>query len=117
MTDAYSMKLDESNWDLDLDANGDLATVHAEERIAQDVATACLLWRGESMWDETAGVPYQTLLGGLGNAVHLVNGYLRETAETVLDVEDADPGLEIDRRARTLTGEISINGGATNVEF
>lgn len=114
----YSLKLDEENWDLDLDPAGNLATTDTEaDRLAQDVATACLVWRGESFWDENFGVPWGSILGGQGYTLTLVEGYLRETAETVPGVDAADPELKRDRGARALSGRILINGGAADVSF
>lgn len=113
----FSVKLDETNWDLDLDASGNIATVGAQERLAQDTATTCLLWRGESFWDEQFGVPWKAILGGSGYSLNLVEGYLRETAETVEGVETADVTLTQNRGDRTVKGQILLNGGQANVEF
>lgn len=114
----YSLKLDEENWDLDLDPSGNLALTDTEsDRLAQDVATTCLLWRGESFWDEQFGVPWKAILGGTGYSLPLIEGYIRETAETVPGVNSADVELKKDRSTRTLSGRILINGGAADVEF
>lgn len=113
----FSIKLDENNWDLDLDASGNLAAVDEPERLAQDVATTCLLWRGESFWDAEFGVPWKAILGGSGYSLSLVEGYIKETAETVEGVETADVTLTQNRGDRTVKGQILINGGQADVEF
>ena len=57
-----SLLLD-SNWDLSLDVNGNLAVASGNYAIAQDVACACQTWQGELWYDTTRGVPYNLILG------------------------------------------------------
>lgn len=114
----YSLKLDEETWDLDLDTAGNLATTDTEaDRLAQDVATSCLVWRGESFWDSSFGVPWGAILGKTGYSLSLIEGYIKEVAETVPEAETADVTLKVNRGSRQVSGRILINGGAADVEF
>ena len=80
-----TMKLT-TDWDLDLDGSNNLATVDGREAIAQNVATTCLVWRGEYYWDTTFGVPYKNILGEQPPLSSL-SAYLDECALTVDSVE------------------------------
>lgn len=57
-----SLLLD-SNWDLTLDANGNLAATAGDYAIAQDVACACRTWQSELWYDMSRGVQYNLILG------------------------------------------------------
>lgn len=109
-----SMALNE-DWDLDLDGQGNLSTVDNEERLAQDVSTACLVWRGEGFWDTNFGVPYQNVLGQQP-PLSSVSAYLSKTAQTVEGVEAVSVDLKKANNARKVTGTITING-ETNVNI
>ena len=109
-----SMALNE-NWDLTLDGQGNLATVDDKARLAQDVATACLVWRGEGFWDTSFGVPYQNVLGQQP-PLSSVSAYLSKTAQTVEGVEAVSVDLKKANNARKVTGTITING-ETNVNI
>ena len=104
-----TMKLT-TNWDLDLDGYGNLATVSDDAAIAQNVATACLVWRGEFFWDITFGVPYKNILGEQP-PLSSVSAYLSECAKTVDGVNEITVDLKRDaENIRLLKGNIIING-------
>ncbi len=58
--------LDQTVWDLVLDANGNIAVASPPYSLAQDVATAIRTFLGELYYDTTQGMPYfQNVLGQL----------------------------------------------------
>lgn len=72
-----TLALDNSLWDLDVDARGNLRTVGDATpdsdqtgpgmRLAQDVATRVRAWQGEVYFDTTQGINYPTYFGGPPN--------------------------------------------------
>lgn len=77
-TSTYNtLLLDQTAWDLVLDANGNIAMAAPPYAIAQDVASAVRLFLGELWYDTMQGIPYWTqVLGKLPPAsllIELVN--------------------------------------------
>lgn len=110
--------LNTADWDFTLDAYGNLATcgdatpdsvnTGPAYRMAQDVATQCLSWQGEVYYDDTVGLPYDTILGGPANLVLLSSLYQQE-ALTVYGVQQCVPDLSFEAGAvRTLTGSLLV---------
>ena len=58
-----TMKLD-SDWDITIDADGNLATLSGGYATAQDVASACQVFLGECYYDTSLGIPYDTAIIG-----------------------------------------------------
>lgn len=59
-----TLLLDQTTWDLCLDADGNIAVASAPYALAQDVASACKTFLGEVWYDTLDGVPYlQDILG------------------------------------------------------
>lgn len=59
-----SLLLDQTLWDLVVDAQGNIAVAKEPYAAAQDVACAIKLFQGELWYDSTQGVPYfQSILG------------------------------------------------------
>lgn len=61
-----TLLLDLTNWDLCIDANGNIAVAAAPYAIAQDVASAQRTFLGEVYYNSLLGVPYfqAPILGG-----------------------------------------------------
>lgn len=58
------MLLDQTRWDIILDASGNIAVADEPYALAQDAASAIRLFRGELWYDTSQGVPYfQQILG------------------------------------------------------
>lgn len=118
-----SLALD-ANWDLTVDAYGNWRTVGdatpgnltgAGYRLAQDVATRCLSWRGEVYFDTTQGVPYDSVLGEYASISYLQQLYTVE-ALAVPTCAQALPNLTLTRGSkRTLTGSITVADFVGNV--
>ena len=104
-----TMKLT-TDWDLDLDGSNNLATVDGTQAIAQNIATACQVWRGEYYWDTNFGVPYRNILGQQPPLSSL-SAYLSECALTVDSVENVSIDLRKDKgNIRNVSGTITANG-------
>lgn len=83
-----TLALDYGNWDLDVDARGNWRSVGtgtpqsddtgAGMRLAQDVATRCLSWRGEVYYDTLQGIRYETIMGEAPNMALLQSAYNAE---------------------------------------
>ena len=110
-----TMKLTD-NWDLDLDGSNNLATVDGTKAISQNIATTCMVWRGEYYWDINFGVPYKNILGEQPPLSSL-SAYLTECAMTVDSVETISIDLQKDNgNIRNVSGTITANGDI-NVNF
>ena len=112
-----SLLLTEKTHDITADNSGNLALVedsdtNAAEK-AQNVATACLVWKGEGYWDTTFGVPYRNVLGKIPQ-LGLIMEYVSKTALTVNGVENVS--VKLTRTGEKIGGTILING-ETNVNI
>lgn len=68
-----TLLLDQTAWDLVLDASGNVAMASPPYAIAQDVASAIRTFTGEVYYDTTQGIPYWTqVLGKLPPASLLI---------------------------------------------
>jgi len=112
-----SLYLDPDAWDLTLDAFGNIASVAAPYSIAQDVACACRLWRGEARYDTTRGIPYDTDILGQRPSPPLLSAWYETEAMTVPDVAIAAVLLQYSNINRTLSGQIqlTLSDGSTSV--
>lgn len=68
-----------SGWDLTTDTAGNIAVADGKAAIAQDVASAVRVFRGELWYDTTQGVPYwQEILGYLPSAQFMKTQFIAE---------------------------------------
>ena len=65
-----TLLLDRTVWDLVLDAGGNIARASNPYAVAQDVASAIKLFRGELFYDTAKGIPYWTEVLGL-SLIHI----------------------------------------------
>lgn len=84
----YSLALNE-NWDLCLDAFGNIATCNEDDAICQDVACALRLFTKDSYFDPQKGIPYFDIALGKRPFESLVRSELTKTAKGVYGVIDA----------------------------
>lgn len=101
-----TLYLDPDTWDLVIDASGNIAVAGDPYAIAQDVASACLFWKGEGLFDTTRGIPYKTGVLGERPPPAMLIEWLRTEAKTVPGVIDAQPVLTFENRR--LSGQIQI---------
>ena len=84
-----TLLLDLDNWDLVVDSAGNIAVASPPYSLAQDVASACKLFKGEQWYRTEAGVPYfQEILGKMPPQ-SLVQAQLEKAAMTVPGVASA----------------------------
>ena len=111
------------NWDLDVDAYGNWATIGDATpgdttgpgmRLAQDVATRCLSWRGEVYYDATQGIRYEQILGQAPNLALIQSTFATEALK-VPGCAQAIPNFTFTGgRARTLSGPLTVADFAGN---
>jgi len=101
-----TLYLHPDTWDLEVDSYGNIAVADAPYAIAQDVASACKLWKGEALYDTTRGIPYDSVLGNLPPS-SLLSGWYKKEAQPVPEVDAVSVSLNYD--ARQLSGAISLS--------
>lgn len=111
----HSLKLT-SDWDLTLDAAGNIATCTGPEAIAQDVATTLRLFTNDAYYEPNAGIPhFATHLGRVPLLTAMTQRFTM-AAQAVPSVATATvKELKLDTKTRTLTGQIdlTLKDGAT----
>lgn len=114
-----TLLLDQTAWDLILDANGNIALCATPYAIAQDVASATRTFLGECWYDTTLGLPYwQDILGDFP-PLNYVAQQMETESFTVPDVAQARVYFT-QFKNRTLSGQIQVidtDGVANNVAF
>lgn len=97
--------LDLDNWDLCVDAAGNIAMASNPYSQAQDVSSACRTFEGECYYDTTEGIPYwEDVLGQLP-PLSVFKEYLQNTALTIDGVVQAEVVIK-SFSDRTIDGEI-----------
>lgn len=102
-----SLLLDTAQWDLVLDAGGNIAVAQAPYARAQDVACALRLFIGELWYDTTKGVPYFEEILGHSPPATVFEEYMVQAALTVPGVASARCTIEA-VNDRTLTGAVTF---------
>jgi len=114
-----TLLLDQTAWDLVLDANGNIALAGAPYSIAQDVASATRTFLGECWYDTSLGLPYwQDILGKMP-PLNYISQQMQTEAFTVPDVAQVQVNFT-QFSNRTLAGQIQVidtDGVANNVAF
>lgn len=102
-----TLLLDQTYWDLVLDAEGNIALAKEPYAVAQDVASAVKLFQGELWYDTTKGIPYFSQVLGFLPPPSLLYTYFKNAALTVPTVATVNVVLNplVDR---TVTGEIQF---------
>lgn len=113
-----TMKLDTTSWDLTLDGNGDLAIADDSYAVAQDVASACLVFSGECYYDNTLGIPWKSEVLGKKPSPGFIQQKMQEEALKLPVVDNAVAAVFFDRETRSTRGTIrvtDINGNSAQV--
>lgn len=98
--------LQPDTWDLELDADGNIAVASSVYQQAQDIASACRTFTGDLYYNTEEGIPYDSeILGGTGFPLSLYKQNLEDAALTILGVVSAQALLTTTDR-RTVTGAI-----------
>lgn len=81
-----TLLLDLTNWDLCIDASGNIAMASAPYAVAQDVASAQRTFLGEVYYNSLLGIPYFQNILGQNPPSSLLSEYMVTAALTVSDV-------------------------------
>lgn len=103
-----TFKLDNTTWDILLDANGNLAITETPEAVSQDVASACLVFAGECFYNTTLGIPWQEEVLGLRPTAGYIARKLATEAEKLPVVKQAIANIFFDESSRQIRGLIRI---------
>lgn len=104
---ATTLLLDRADWDLCLDAAGNIALASEPYSQAQDAASAVRVFQGEAYYDTTLGVPYFSDVLGRYQPTQILRARAQQAALTVPGVTDATAIL-VTNQNRELTGQIQI---------
>lgn len=99
-----------ANWDLTLDANGNIAVAAEPYALAQDAASAIQTYLGEVGWDTTIGVPYQTQVFGQAPPMSLLKQLLINAALSVSPTIDSAQVFfsSFNPNTRQLAGQVQL---------
>jgi hypothetical protein len=104
-----TLLLDQTSWDLCLDASRNIAVAADPYAIAQDVATAVRTFLNECWYDTSLGVPYFQEDLGKQPPLSLVTAQMERVALTVPGVGSAACVIGSFTQ-RTVTGQIQLTG-------
>ncbi|MGZ8442532.1 MAG: hypothetical protein ACXWXZ_03950 [Candidatus Binatia bacterium] len=114
-----TLALDTQRWDIFLDSSGNIAMATEPYAIAQDVASAIKLFKGELYYNTKQGVPHFQEILGLYPPQSLIKKRLIEAALTVPGVVQARV-VNLTLINRQLTGEVEVidtQGHTSGVRF
>ena len=114
-----TLLLDIDQWDLCLDAEGNIAVASNPYAIAQDVASAIKLFYGELWYNAGSGVPYFEQILGQNPPEQLIRAELEKAALTVPEVVKAKV-TTLGMNNRRLVGIIEVidkTGQSNSVSF
>ena len=114
-----SLLLDQTEWDLVLDASGNIARAGIPYARAQDVSSAAQTYAGEVWYDTRQGIPYQSAILGQRPSLQFVASQIENAALTVPGVVRAKCIL-VSMKGQRLSGQIQlidIEGVSNNVQF
>ncbi|ELY2767206.1 hypothetical protein C3O72_02885 [Cronobacter sakazakii] len=103
-----TMQLDVSTWDLTLDGNGNIAIADESYSVAQDVASACLVFSGECYYDTTLGIPWKTDVLGKRPTPSFIQQKLQSEALKLPIVDQALANVFFDKNTRSMRGTIRV---------
>lgn len=111
-----TLLLDNTNWDLLLDAAGNIAVADEPYALAQDVASALKLFFGELWYDTSKGIPYFAEILGQTPPVTFFQELMVRAATTVPGVVSAQCTIQAFEN-RTVTGQVifTTSNGQTGV--
>lgn len=102
-----TLLLDQTRWDLCLDASGNIAMAAEPYAIAQDAASAMRLFLAELYYNTARGVPYLSQILGRFPPASIVKERMVRAALTVPGVTGALCNLT-SLRNRTLSGQVLV---------
>jgi hypothetical protein len=119
---SLALSTEQNNWDLMLDAEGNIATVSGSLSVAQDVACAIKVFLGEVYFDTTIGVPYFEAVLGQSPSVQLLQSLILAQVLSVAGVVSTPaPKVTVTSYSdRKIAGRVSFTdttGKLHNISF
>jgi hypothetical protein len=102
-----TLLLSRDNWDLSLDASGNVAMAAAPYALAQDAASAIRLFQGELWYDTGQGVPYFSQILGQAPPIAAMKAAFVTATLTVPGVVSAVCFIS-GINGRTVTGQVQV---------
>lgn len=118
---AFALTLND-NWDIFVDASGNIATSEDAYAIAQNAANAARLFTDDAYFDRTRGVPHFNIELGqkAAPARSTLTNRIRKAVLGVEGVSDAEVSLEYNEETRVCGGDIiitTVNGNSIRIEL
>ena len=107
-----TLLLDTQIWDLTLDALGNIAVASDPYSMAQDVASALRLFKGELYYNTAKGVRYFEDILGQTPPLPLLKAELTNAATTVPGVTYAQAFIVVVQPDRVVTGQVQCESTA-----
>jgi hypothetical protein len=103
-------------WDLTIDASRNIALASDPYSKAQDVASACKLFKGELWYRTEKGIPYFQSIFGKNPPLSLLKNEFEKAALSVPDVVEAVSAFSNITSGRVLNGKVDFTDtlGKTN---
>ena len=114
-----TLLLEKTNWDLCIDAEGNIAMASDPYACAQDVASAVKLFVSELWFDTRKGIPYWEQILGQAPPLSLIRAQIVKAALTVPRVVSARC-IIASFAARKISGQVQVidtAGQTLNVQF
>ena len=109
---ASTILLDQTTWDLVLDADGNIAAAAGPYSLAQDAASAIRTFLGEVYLNTTLGVAYIELIFGKNPSIPVMKAQFVAAAMTVPDVASAECFIS-SITGRRVGGQVQVVSKAT----
>lgn len=109
-----TLLLDDENWDLSIDASGNIAVAPDPLSMAQDAASAIRTFAGEVYFDTTIGIPYFSQILGYAPPVSLMKAYFNQAAMQVPGVAAAKTFIT-NWQDRIVSGQVQITDSSGKV--
>ena len=105
---ARTLYLRPDTWDLELDVNGNIASGTSTYQRAQDIASACRVFREDIYFNQLDGIPYKESI--LGKNAYPIGLYQSELQRAALSVDGVvSVNIQLNQlQNRKLTGMIEF---------
>jgi len=110
-------QLDPQTWDIST-ANGSIAIADGGYAVAQDAASACLVFQGECYYDNTLGIPWDSQVLGKPPSTSYIAQKMQAEAKKLPIVDKALCTVYFDRQTRSTRGTLRLtdtDGNKTQV--
>lgn len=115
-----TLLLDKSTWDLTVDDAGNLAIAEGSYAVAQDAASACLVFSGECYYNTTLGIPWKAEVLGKPPSTGYLADKIQQQVRLLPPVRDVIAQIFFDDKTRVATGQIlitDVNGEQSQVNL